>query len=107
MTIEEANDCISRQALRNAMYHEAFEVDSEMQRWDGGCWIRYKLFETVIDNLPSVQLEQKAGTWKAHEDSKIPRYWHYSCSVCGCEVEKATRYCSNCGAMMKGERCEI
>ena len=31
--------------LSAKMYHEAFETDSDMQRWDGGCWIRYKLFE--------------------------------------------------------------
>ena len=49
------DDLISRQALRDAMYHEAFETDTEMQRWDSGCWIRYKLFENVIDNLPSAE----------------------------------------------------
>ena len=48
-------DLISRQALRDAMYHEAFETDTEMQRWDSGCWIRYKLFENIIDNLPSAE----------------------------------------------------
>ena len=49
------DDLISRQALRDAMYHEAFETDTEMQRWDSGCWIRYKLFENIIDNLPSAE----------------------------------------------------
>lgn len=49
------DDLISRQQLREAMYHEAFEKDSDLQRWDGGCWIRYKLFEIVIDKLPSRQ----------------------------------------------------
>ena len=44
----------------------------------------------------------KTGTWKAHEDSKIPGYWHYGCSVCGCEVEKARNYCPNCGAKLEG-----
>jgi hypothetical protein len=51
------SDLISRQALRDAMYHQAFETDTEMQRWDSGCWIRYKLFENVIENLPSAQPE--------------------------------------------------
>ena len=49
------SDLISRQALKDAMYHEAFETDTEMQRWDSGCWIRYKLFEKIIDNLPSAE----------------------------------------------------
>ena len=36
------------------MYTEAFESDTNMQRWDSGCWIRYKLFEKVVDNMPTV-----------------------------------------------------
>ena len=48
-------DLIDRQELRKAMYHEAFETDSDEQRWDGGCWIRYKMFERVLDSLPSAQ----------------------------------------------------
>ena len=51
------DDLISRQALQNAMYHEAFETDSDMQKWDNGCWIRYKLFENVVEALPSVEPE--------------------------------------------------
>lgn len=49
------SDLISRRALRDAMYHQAFETDTEMQRWDSGCWIRYKLFENVIEHLPSAE----------------------------------------------------
>lgn len=40
--------------VENAMYHEAFEVDHEvdgMQKWDGGNWIRYKLFEKVMEQM--------------------------------------------------------
>ena len=49
------DDVIYRQVLRDAMYHEAFEVDSDLQKWDGGCWIRYKMFENVVDKIPSAQ----------------------------------------------------
>ena len=45
---------ISREALREAMYHEAFEMDSDMQKWDSGCWIRYKIFENHLKDAPSV-----------------------------------------------------
>lgn len=45
---------IDADALRAQMYHEAFETDSDMQRWDGGCWIRYKMFENAIDNAPTI-----------------------------------------------------
>lgn len=47
-------DLISRKALREAMYHEAFEMDSDMQKWDSGCWIRYKMFEKHLKDAPSV-----------------------------------------------------
>ena len=51
------SDLIDRQALRNAMYHEAMEKDSDEQKWDSGCWIRYKMFERVVDSMPSTQPE--------------------------------------------------
>ena len=41
-------------ALNNAMYHEAFETDSNMQKWDSGCWIRYKMFEKHRDLAPII-----------------------------------------------------
>lgn len=40
--------------IERVMYHEAFEVSHEedgMQKWDSGNWIRYKLFENVIEQL--------------------------------------------------------
>lgn len=41
-------------AMSHEMYHLAFETDSNMQKWDGGCWIRYKLFERCRDNAPTI-----------------------------------------------------
>lgn len=40
--------------LNARMYHEAFETDTILQKWDGGCWIRYKLFEILRDTLPTI-----------------------------------------------------
>lgn len=45
---------IDGDALRAGMYHEAFETDSELQRWDSGCWVRYKMFENHMDNAPTI-----------------------------------------------------
>ena len=45
---------IDADALRRAMYHEAFETDSPMQKWDSGCWIRYKLFERMEEAAPTI-----------------------------------------------------
>ena len=43
-------DLIDMDEFSRAMYHEAFEVDSAMQKWDSGCWIRYKMFERNIES---------------------------------------------------------
>lgn len=45
---------IDGDALRQAMYHEAFETDSSMQKWDSGCWIRYKMFEQLEEAAPTI-----------------------------------------------------
>lgn len=83
------DDYISRQELKNQMYHEAFEKDSDMQRWDSGCWIRYKLFENCIESIPSAPVrEVKRGRW-------LDGY----CSCCGKRtVWDETDFCPNCGA---------
>ena len=44
---------IDADALNDSMYHEAFETDSELQKWDSGCWIRYKMFENHLDMAPT------------------------------------------------------
>ena len=38
--------------LKSRMYQAAFLEDSNLQKWDGGCWIRYKLFERVVNSVP-------------------------------------------------------
>lgn len=45
---------IDADALRAAMYHEAFETDSDLQRWDAGCWIRWRMFEKMLDAAPTI-----------------------------------------------------
>jgi len=46
---------IDADALGNRLYHEVFEKDSEDQRWDSGCWMRYRLFEKVLKEQPTVE----------------------------------------------------
>ena len=48
------SELIDKTVLIANMYSEAFESDTDMQRWDSGCWIRYKLFEKVVDSTPTV-----------------------------------------------------
>lgn len=52
--LPEHGDLIDMYDFDHAMYHEAFEVDSDMQKWESGCWIRYKMFERLRDSAPVV-----------------------------------------------------
>ena len=97
---------IDADALRERMYHEAFETDSKDQRWDSGCWIRYKMFERNIEAIPTADVvEVKRGTWI--DD------WEMGCSECSVcsdsylwEDFKGVsewNFCPNCGAKMDKE----
>lgn len=67
---------IDADALRAEMYHEAFETDTDLQKWDSGCWIRYRMFENAIDSAPTVDavpvVRCKDCKWR-HDDSN-PQY---------------------------------
>ena len=47
-------DLIDRARLSTEMYNEAFETDTDLQRWDSGCWIRFKMFEDKCDSASTV-----------------------------------------------------
>lgn len=46
---------IDADVLEENMYHEAFEKDTDLQRWDSGCWIRYRMFTDVLKSTPTVE----------------------------------------------------
>ena len=90
---------IDADALGARMYYEAFEKDSADQRWDSGCWIRYRLFEKVLKEAPTIE-ERKTGKWVQAETMNI-----FECSCCHsrwnvyyvCDFD----YCPHCGAKME------
>ena len=99
---------IDADALIDRMYHDAFETDTDMQKWDSGCWIRYKMFENAIDDAPTI--EPKRGEWIVYEGGwKDLDYYppKCKCNQCGYEEElyilnaKPTNFCPNCGADMR------
>lgn len=63
---------IDADALSVEMFDEAFEKDSDLQKWDGGCWIRYKLFENTIRRQPTIDAVPvvRCGECKHHEDEE-------------------------------------
>ena len=92
---------IDADELEKEMYHEAFETDSDMQKWDGGCWIRYKMFENCIEKAPTVDAAPVVhGTWI---DNGVPESVLSKCSVCGYSCGSSSfNFCPNCGAKMDG-----
>lgn len=108
---------IDADELRKRMYHDAFEMDSDMQRWDSGCWVRYKMFENAIEDMPLIEAEPvRRGKWLEHP---YEREWDI-CSCCkigtkrrefgmtdeGREwvTEESYTYCPWCGANMEYEK---
>ena len=61
---------IDADILENRMFHEAFEKDSDMQKWDSGCWIRYKLFEKVLREQPTIDPDPK---WIPVTEDTLPK----------------------------------
>lgn len=102
---------IAREALRSEMYRQAFEENSPLQRWDSGCWIRFKMFEKAIDSAPAADVVPvRHGRWIDMGD-------FISCSECqvarlkefesyygkAMRLDARTNYCPNCGAKMEAE----
>ena len=96
---------IDADELNELMYHEAFETDSEMQKWDSGCWIKYKMFKNNIAKCKPIEAEPvRRGHCIIHnEDNPFDIYGE--CSICAFEqaISKRLNYCPNCGAKMEGD----
>ena len=93
----------------NRMYHEVFEKDTDMQKWDSGCWVRYKLFENVLREQPTIEPERKKGHWiKGKMWSEgigmgETYGFYYACSECNSSVQGGydvcgKNFCEKCGA---------
>lgn len=95
---------IDADALRETMYHEAFETDTDMQKWDSGCWIRYKMFEDALKDAPTIEAEPtRHGKWIDVKGSNGKDY--RKCSEClhTQDITGLLNYCPICGAKMEGE----
>lgn len=98
---------IDADALRQRMYREAFETDTDMQKLDSGCWIRYKLFENCIESAPTISPDEVRGVgeWR-NKVMAVPgghgqTYSRWGCSVCKKKFKERSNYCPNCGAKME------
>ena len=102
------NRYIDAEKFKKEMYHEAFETDSDMQKWDSGCWIRYKMFENCIAQQPTADVAEVVhGRWV--EKEKYTFGIMYDCSLCEnriLDTGHPWHYCPNCGAKMDGKKVE-
>ena len=99
---------IDADALNDSMYHEAFETDSELQKWDSGCWIRYKMFENHLDMAPTADaVPVVCGEWKRDIGDRHSSGEYRYCTACGGNafhlygMIRNYKYCPNCGAKME------
>ena len=105
---------IDADALRQRMYHEAFETDTDMQKWDSGCWIRYKLFENCIESAPTISPDEVRGVGKWIVKKTALGNEYTVCSNCAVDIAihttrgeivhanlREARYCPSCGAKME------
>lgn len=105
---------IDAEELYHRMYEEAFEKDSDLQRWDSGCWIRFKLFENVLKDMPEIEVEEKTGHWiekNANKDgthniycSNCNNYLKFKGHANSYNARTKLKYCPNCGAKMEGKK---
>ena len=95
---------INEETLRKLMYEEAFEKDSDMQKWDSGCWIRYKLFENCLEAVPAEDVAPvRHGRWIDERWEGLSSF-SAECSLCSKRTLAYFHYyyCPNCGAKMDG-----
>ena len=110
--------------LKERMYTAAFLTDSDLQKWDSGCWIRYKLFENVLADIQPaevVSIEQYANLlanaiivsnalkeYRAEDFVKVVRckdcqFWKTETEPLGieCEPGEAAHYCHLSGMITR------
>lgn len=109
---EVGTDCISREQAIDALVaktiyteeelKEYYEEHSHKSRWENGIYDAVK----TIKQLPPIQpIQPKRGKW-------IRDGHHMRCDQCGmyiCDTDREgdripTEFCSNCGAVMRGEQ---
>ena len=91
---EPCEDCVSREQLKREL-HAQMAVDA----------ITKETAEDMLNHLPSVTPQPRAGHWIRHDNGK---YHWYLCSCCDAMADSdakmmAYKYCPNCGAKMESE----
>lgn len=60
------------------------------------------IFDVFIDEQPTADVRENVrGEWKKRKDKPLQNW--YQCSNCGAICGETSKYCSECGADMRGE----
>ena len=86
---ELCEDCISRQEVLHLPRRPLHNYWSET--------VGDVIYVEDIEELPSVQSEQKMGKWD-YKTMNYPFYWE--CNICKHSFKTDFNYCPNCGAKM-------
>ena len=81
-------DCISRQAVINAIANTCF-------------WLSADNWNELIKCINSISSVENKGEWIKDEKMSIV-FDIYRCSRCSADGEPRYKFCPNCGAKMKG-----
>ena len=93
------DDLISRQAAIDFIKVHSYPVRYDRTSIERGMTLTG--IEQALNEVPTVQPEQKTGRWE-HDGGKFANRW--ICSQCGYKFyfEKSeAKYCPNCGARME------
>ena len=71
-------------------------IDNDGKEHDG------VTLQSVIDKIPTADVRENVrGYWKKRKDKPLQNW--YQCSNCGAICGETPKYCSECGADMRGE----
>lgn len=102
------DDLISRQAAIDEIEYELEMINSALYSITLDFNARERLRQrrgeareilNSIQQLPSVQPEQKKGKWYFRDTTRYGKL-PYICTVCGREANDVYNFCPNCGARM-------
>lgn len=72
-----------------------YDTPESARSWSRAWWlINHAKLADVRENV--------RGEWKLRENQNLPMWHWYTCSNCGAVIGTPTRYCSECGADMRG-----
>lgn len=76
------------------LMNDFYDTPEERKTWSKAWWL--------INHAPTADVRENVrGYWKKRKDKPLQNW--YQCSNCGAICGETPKYCSECGADMRGE----